>query len=289
MAVSKVCEVCSSEFSVIKCRENTARFCSRKCSDVAKISEPNTECSNCGKQFHMKTSHKARYKRSLGYFCSLECCSIFKTEAYLAEKNPNNKGRNTDSDGYRIYSPHGSNLLGKKKTKLHIALACEIIGIESIPKGFHVHHRDCDILNNMPENLAVLSPSDHKWLHKQYGNATLWAFMRGFVDLESLVSWSDDKARALRILPLNIKLQTAEEIGVVKGGELLENPEEDNQQPSLDGNIFEGSETSGRVVASNVADSNPTTSALHSLSDDIVRTMRITNEGIEHEDKEPHG
>ena len=33
----------------------------------------------------------------------------------------------------------------------------------------------------------------------------------------------------------------------VKQGELLENPEEDNQQPSLDSNIFEGSTTNSRV------------------------------------------
>lgn len=277
MAVLKVCLICSSEFSVIKTREHSAKYCSRKCSAEAKLGELNTDCSNCGKAFHMKSSQKARYKRSLGYFCSVECSAVFKSKAYLDDKNPNNKNRNLSDDGYRIYSPQNSHLLGSKKMKLHIAVACEVLEISSIPVGYHVHHRDCDVMNNHPENLAVLSASDHKWLHKQYGNATLWAYVSGKIDLESLVSWSDDKERAFKLLPLNVKLQTSEEIGVVKGGELLENPEEDNQQPSLGGNIFEGSETSGRVVASDVADSNSTTSALHSKSDDIVRTACMTN------------
>lgn len=35
--------------------------------------------------------------------------------------------------------------------------------------------------------------------------------------------------------------------GVFKQGELLENPEEDNQQPSLDSNIFEGSTTNSQA------------------------------------------
>lgn len=51
--------------------------------------------------------------------------------------------------------------------------------------------------------------------------------------------------------------------GLDKGGELLENQETDNQQPSLSGNTFEGSETSRRYVTSHVDVSNSTTSAVH--------------------------
>jgi hypothetical protein len=53
---------------------------------------------------------------------------------------------------------------------------------------------------------------------------------------------------------------------------LLENPEVDNQQPSLDSNIFEGSTTNSRVL---IKDSNADTSALlqqikNIVEDDIV-------------------
>lgn len=48
-----------------------------------------------------------------------------------------------------------------------------------------------------------------------------------------------------------------------KRGELLENLETGNQQPSLAGNSFEGSTTRSRVLTSNVEDSNTPTSALN--------------------------
>jgi len=58
---------------------------------------------------------------------------------------------------------------------------------------------------------------------------------------------------------------------------LLETPEVDNQQPSLYGNIFEGSETNSRIQL----DSNTDTSALlqqiiNLLNDYIVQTRTIT-------------
>ena len=73
-------------------------------------------------------------------------------------------------------------------------------------------------------------------------------------------------------------------IGVLKRGELLEKPEEVNQQPSLNSNILEGSETSDRVRNT---DSNITTSALHSeTNEDIVRPTAITNETVDLQNKE---
>lgn len=73
-------------------------------------------------------------------------------------------------------------------------------------------------------------------------------------------------------------------IGVLKRGELLEKPEEVNQQPSLNSNILEGSETSDRVRNT---DSNITTSALHSeTNEDIVRPTDITNETVDLQNKE---
>jgi hypothetical protein len=50
-----------------------------------------------------------------------------------------------------------------------------------------------------------------------------------------------------------------------KQGELLEHPNKDNQQPSLDSNIFEGSTTNNRVQTDNAEDSNVDTSTLQSF------------------------
>lgn len=76
-------------------------------------------------------------------------------------------------------------------------------------------------------------------------------------------------------------------IGVLKGGELLENLEVDNQQPSIDSNIFKGSETNTRVrLVDNTKDSNGNTSALlnqiiNVVNDYIVQTQEITKNGYE--------
>jgi hypothetical protein len=59
----------------------------------------------------------------------------------------------------------------------------------------------------------------------------------------------------------------------VKQGELLEHPVKDNQQPSLDSNVFEGSTTNNRVQTDYAEDSNVDTSTLpdkNFISDDIV-------------------
>jgi len=56
----------------------------------------------------------------------------------------------------------------------------------------------------------------------------------------------------------------------VKQGELLETPidvSEDNQQPSINSNVFEGSTTNSRVLSDNTEDSNADTSALQSFID----------------------
>ena len=59
---------------------------------------------------------------------------------------------------------------------------------------------------------------------------------------------------------------------VLKQGELLENPEVDNQHPSIYRNIIEGSTTNERVLTDNTEDGNFNTSALpdYTIGDDIV-------------------
>jgi hypothetical protein len=119
----------------------------------------------------------------------------------------------------RVYTDACSGVTGLKSIKLHQAVCCEVLGIEKIPKGLHVHHRDCDVMNNSPENLVVLNASDHKWLHKQYGIASLWAHFHGKIDSESLCDWSDDRQRARRLLDLKVTDQKAEELTGTERGD----------------------------------------------------------------------
>lgn len=205
MAVSLTCAHCNKLFDVIDCRKDTAKFCSRKCSDEFPRGGNKELCTQCGKSFKLKPYAKYKYARTLGTFCSISCSAIYKQSAYIGSKNPNYKSKNTDCDGYRLFTSSGPRTLGAAKhTKLHQAVAAEILGIERIPPGLHVHHRDCDINNCTPSNLVVLSASDHKWIHKQYGIATLWAFCSGKIGLDEIVLWSDDRDRAKRLLPLKV-------------------------------------------------------------------------------------
>jgi hypothetical protein len=252
------CEICGKEEKVGPSRVKSYRTCSHECSSIRRKRETgsNCVCDQCKIPFHKKLSQIKRYNRNMGIFCSQKCNTEYKKAYYLGENNPNFRGAQYDSSGYRV-----NHYPKKGRMKEHIYVAITYLEIDKIPKDHIVHHRDCNIYNNVPENLAVLTQSDHRWLHKQFGNATLWAYAQGKIDLETLISWSNGPERAARLLPLNLVNQS----GVFKQGELLENPitvGEDNQQPNLDRNIFEGSTTNSRVLTSNVEDSNADTSAL---------------------------
>ena len=105
-----------------------------------------------------------------------------------------------------------------------------------LKKNIDVHHINFDHNDNRIENLIPLTRSEHTRLHNQ--NEVICRNEKGMI------------------------------IGVLKQGELLERPEEVNQQPSLDSDILEGSETNSRVLR----DGNTDTSALPGNGEDIVRT-----------------
>lgn len=218
--IEKTCVHCKKTFVTEKLKKRT-RFCSVKCAvDNNDPKEPNVTCDHCGKVFYIKPSRIKKYKqRTLGFFCSIKCTSENKKIAYSGEKNPNYRGRE-HIDGYRIYVPGASKIHFGKQMKLHTAVCCEVLNVKGL-KGFAVHHRDCNVENNIAENLVVLLASDHQWLHKQFGNATLWAYFHGKIDLESLVSWSDNKEMARTLLPLNVTIQNPNNLGKIVDGILV--------------------------------------------------------------------
>jgi hypothetical protein len=203
--IKLICNNCNNEYEVINSRKNKSKFCSRKCSDLSKKAKPNQKCDYCGDSFHLKESAVKRYNRKMGIFCSMKCSSNYKKEYFLGKNNPNYRGRQYDSDGYRI-----NHYPKKGRMREHKYIVTKYLSIDEIPKNHCIHHRDCNIYNNKPENLVILSNSDHRWLHKQYGNATLWAFMNNKITLEELILWSNDPKKAKKLLPLNIKKQKNE-------------------------------------------------------------------------------
>ena len=116
-----------------------------------------------------------------------------------------------------------------------------INGFHVLKSGYHVHHKDGNHSNDDVSNLQIVTMSEHRIIHNTESNVKLNKF-------DSI-------------------------IGVIKQGELLGTLEIDNQQPSLDSNVLEGSTTNNRVRFK--SDSNVDTSALllqilNIVIDDIV-------------------
>jgi hypothetical protein len=224
------CLVCKKSFKRWGSSIPHARTCSRACAAIYRKADKETDCTQCGKKFHIKKSQKLRYTRTHGFFCSRDCVAKYRKESgvYLGDNNPHSKNRRVSSDGYPLIS---TTTFGKLKEHKQVVL--DYLNIPSIPKGMQIHHRDCDKTNNKPENLVVLSASDHRWLHKNFGNAPLWALCHNQVALEVLISWvkKDNKEKAEKLLTLSLADQKLTE--VFKLGELGETPEEDNTEPSI--------------------------------------------------------
>lgn len=221
------CIICKKPYKRFGKQIKTAKTCSKKCLGIYLKGKLNTKCTECGDMFHLKASSKKRYKRTQGYFCSATCVAEYRKKAYLGKTNPNFRVDVTrDWDGYTLdYIPKFGRI------KLHHKIVFEYLNIEKLPKGYCVHHRDCNINNNDRVNLVLLNGSDHRWLHKQFGNATLWAYIHNKVAIKDLIAWSNDKKRAARLLPVSIVTQ--KESGVIKLGEFREKPEVVNPELSL--------------------------------------------------------
>lgn len=189
---------CNKLFTVIDSRKNSARYCCKECANLSLKGKPNTICTECGNLFHLKESSKKRYKRTQGYFCSTKCVADFRKKAYLGNNNPNFRNATRD-DGYLL-----CNLPKFGRIKLHHKVVFEALKINKLPEKHCVHHRDCDVNNNDEENLVLLTLSEHRWLHKNFGNATLWAYYYNKVSLEELCSWCKNPKKAKKLLPLNI-------------------------------------------------------------------------------------
>jgi len=190
------CLICGKEENINKSRAVKYKTCSLKCMGEyfknLHSEHIEKECVICKKMFSTKKSHLNRRK-----YCSKECQAIAYTEKYLGENNPNFRNRNTDSDGYKI--DHN----GRSK-RVHVAVVHEFLNIDKTPEGYNIHHRNCNRMDNRIENLVLLTDSEHRWLHQEFGNAILNAVFNGDIDMNKLISFSKDSEKAKKLLKLCI-------------------------------------------------------------------------------------
>jgi hypothetical protein len=100
----------------------------------------------------------------------------------FAERHPNFKGDLTcDPDGYvLVLRPTWFTGRTSRYVYKHSVVMCELLGLQGLPEGMHVHHIDGDKANNSAENLALVTASGHRRLHAQspLRRLSLWELHR---------------------------------------------------------------------------------------------------------------
>lgn len=253
--ITKICAICGKEFQVIPCRKHTAKYCSKECANKAQEGVLNCICEFCGKKFHKKQYHINKTKHIT---CSKECCYKLRSLLYSGENNHQYglKGKlNASFKGEKIIRINHNNVDVRVYMPTHPYADCngrviehrliveqnyklfdqkyfeEKRGMIVLKKTTQIHHINFNHNDNRIENLIPVTRSEHTTIHNLFSSII-----------------RDNK--------------TGKITGVIKQGELLEKPEEVDQQPSLSSNTFEGSETNNRVLTDNTVDSNVDTSAL---------------------------
>lgn len=232
------------------------------------------KCDSCGKitttTYANYYAAQRRHKRNGETYC--RTCAVIASGKQRRGKSAWNKGKKLpnsqkganhaswkggsyiSSDGYRmIYVPQTKkvNSNWEHYKKEHVVVIEQRLR-RPIRNGEVIHHIDGDKLNNDIDNLYITDNKHHHQIHY-----SLFDTCRELIHLQLIIF--DKKANKY--------------VAHDKLRELLEHLVEDNQQPSLDGDIKKGSETSGESRV----DNNSTKSAEHHENDDdIVRTIHIT-------------
>lgn len=272
------CAVCGKQEYVNPSRAKKYTCCSLEC-----LGKYNSEhfsqkvkcvCPVCGKEFYLKPYE---YNRSKTHCCSKECIGKYRETAYLRENNPNygNKGdKNPLFKGYEltkqnfnleekyIYVPDypGANSNGRALSHRYIVWKNKElfnpIFFDTFTNDFKenilVHHIDRNHSNNDINNLCCLTLPNHTSLHGKLAildTVTLNTLIEKILnnsnknDLIDIINKYKKEYNEYTINSINKSIKELSIAGVIKREELLENPEVDNQQPSLELTIKEGSET----------------------------------------------
>ena len=260
------CAECGKEEYVTPSRAKKYCCCSVECLGKYNSKRYNKKieliCPICGTKYFCKKSAQ-KHHRTCG---SVECRSKWLTANRKGKNNSNYRKIEVELMKLSVY---GDKHDKSKTTYQHVVKEIlNLPSVKNIPKGYVIHHKDANHMNNNPENLVVLPKTAHRLVHTYFGNVLIKALHTNKITREEFFKCCNDEERKFyeNIIDLNVTHQA-----VVKQGELLENPEEDNQQPSIYRNIIEGSTTNSRVLTDDAEDGNTDTSALPDfIGDDIV-------------------
>jgi 5-methylcytosine-specific restriction endonuclease McrA len=126
------------------------RFCSTKCSGVAKQNRIFPNCEFCGKQFK---EYPSSIKIGIGRFCSHSCAGKSRT----GKRNHQWRG----GKSFEPYTPDFNNSL-KQIIRTRDKNKCKICGVPSEEcYQMDVHHIDYNKKNSLASNLVLLCQSCH--------------------------------------------------------------------------------------------------------------------------------
>lgn len=185
-SVEYICEWCGEHFLAPPSRSKAKHICcSKECmSNLIKSSNLNCTCPICDKKFHLKPS-----RITGNNCCSRECKSKLDSQKMQGEGNHQYglKGKDNPtwkSDikistyGYRMVRVldhpfrNSSDFVFEHRLVAEQYLLTEETSIEINGKRYlrpdlEVHHKNQDKLNNDPNNLLILTKSEHIALHNQ--------------------------------------------------------------------------------------------------------------------------
>lgn len=191
--LKKTCAVCGKGFEVPPWRPN-AKYCGIECQRKSLHAEKETTCTQCGKKFHQKKSHKDRYCKNGVYFCSRKCQYEYKKTSFCGENNhqyglrgklnASFQDKNTIHKNHKITDVYvyvdnhprpnrnGRVLLHKHMVEDNYQLFDkkyfeEINGFVVLKKGIGVHHINGNHDDNRIENLIPVTKAEHIAIHNK--------------------------------------------------------------------------------------------------------------------------
>lgn len=194
MDISHICQICGKSFTTPHWRNNV-KYCSQECQHRGIHAKPNTICSVCGKEYHLKPSQKSKIKESC---CSRECAKEIKRLRMTGQRNHQYGLRGNLNASYREGVIHKKNnkvtdnfiyvgtwylksngdcrvvehryLVEKNWHLFDNEFFEEIDGWHYLKDGIEVHHKDFNHDNNDLSNLIPLTKSEHISIHNKARN-----------------------------------------------------------------------------------------------------------------------
>lgn len=156
--VAKICDHCSTPFSVKASKASVSRFCSRLCTDASRRYLPEAaprECPIC------HTIFTPIRKKAAAVYCSKECAWTAARAACPEDVRQEGYRKSGDTQRGRGEGRAYRKLNGRHE---HRRVAEEKAGR---PLQFEdvVHHIDGDIHNNDPSNLEIITRAEHMRKH----------------------------------------------------------------------------------------------------------------------------